>query len=409
MAGSDLSHKNTKMKLRPFHVSFLMLVAALAPMMLLPLVRADKSFDAWNAAEPTRRKAAELRKTDPKAAAQLVQQALNQVSDPNVAADFYTLLASIQTNDLKQPDEALKLLDFALPLFQKAENKVPPHHWMTMVAAKANALAAQKKGVEAEAFLKENWPLLVQASQSANAYSQRAARDTLQAYAAALAAQDKEAQFTQVLGQFLRHSPQFLNFWPGNTENWLLTELQSRLQKQEKWDEALSWAKLSYQLAPFDKKEIERSTQTLNKIWAAREDFAAAGVFSRAQTDAALPNPLAKVPLPPLSDEGKAILQKWIADMEGRQVVEFRVERTRDIVKARIALGTPGDLSEAMKTAVKLLKEHPESQEGSLLVCRVFKAADSNLIRANAFLSYMGGEGANPIPEFLEEMKNKKP
>lgn len=385
-------------------LAFLFLnIAVCAPLWAAPAAPFKPgSWESWSAADPVRQKAGQLRKTEPQAAAALLEEELNKVTDPNVAADLFTLLGDIYVADVKEPQKAVALFERALPIFQKPEYKVPAYHWMTMIAAKANALAALKKGAEAEALIKENWPLLLQSNASDNAYNQRAARDTLRAYSAALEAQGKGEQFTGILSQFLRYSPQFLNLQSGDAGSWLLSELTARLQKEGKTAEALGWGKLVYQLAPFDKKEIERSTQTLNKLWAAQDDFAAVGLFTKAQSDAAVKNPLISLKTPPLTDEAKAILQKQVAELEGRNVVELNPARSRDIVKAYVTLGTPDDLKNAMKTAVKLLKERPDLQDGSLLVCRVFKAADCNLIRANAFLAYMNGEGQNPVTEFLK-------
>ena len=58
----------------------------------------------------------------------------------------------------------------------------------------------------------------------------------------------------------------------------------------------------------------------------------------------------------------RANLKKWIAELEGRNHLEFRLNRTRDIVNSYIVLSTPDDLREAMKAALKLLKEWPDLQ-----------------------------------------------
>lgn len=357
--------------------------------------------DAWSEAEATRQKVATLRKTDPPAAADLLENELDKVQNANVAADFFTLLGDVYTTSLKAPDKALATFDRALPIFQKPEYKVPAYHYLTMIAAKANALTALKKGAEAEALMKEHWPMLLQSLQTENPYGSRAARDATQSYKDALKAQGKDAEVTPLLGRVLGAAPQYLNPSSGDSHAWIQGELVARLQKEGRAEDALGWAKLAYQICAFDKGDIERATLNLGKIWAAQENFAALGQFNRAQSDAAAPNPLAKIPSPLLSDETKAHLKKFVADLEGRQIAGFSRDRAKLIIKAYIVLGTPEDLRSAMGVATKLLKEHPEWQDGSLLVCRVFKAADLNLLRANAFLSYLAGEGPSPLPEFL--------
>ena len=62
-----------------------------------------------------------------------------------------------------------------------------------------------------------------------------------------------------------------------------------------------------------------------------------------------------------------------------------------------------GDLHEAMTQAKRLLIDNPTAPEGAQQICRVFKAADLNTIRANAFIAYLGGEGTNPMTAFFKE------
>lgn len=385
------------------HILLAFLLAA-APVLAAPAgPPAPGSYEAWQLHEPAKRQAGELRKTDAKAAAAVLEAEIAKCSDPNSAADMFTFLGEIYTVELKDPAKTVEVMDRALPLFNKANTQVPAYHFMTMVAAKANALALLKKGEEAEKLLTTHWAQFTASVNADNTYAQRTVRDCLRAQIATLESQGKDAQVAEVLGNFLVGAPHFFNLKSWDAGAWVYNELQSRLQKAEKWDEALGWAKLNYQLCQFDKSEIERATQALGKVWAAQDDFAASGMFAKAQTDAALKNPLVAAKTPTVSEETRAALQKRIADLEGRQLADFKADRARIIVKYYIALGTPTDLKNAMKSALSVLKEHPEVQDGSLTICRVFKAADCNLIRANAFLAYMNGEGANPVPEFLKK------
>lgn len=370
-------------------------------------LRADAGYDAWSAAEPTRQKVGQLRKTDAKAAAALLEDELNKVRDPNVAADFYTLLADVYTTDLKDPGKALALFERALPIFQKPEYKVPPYHWMTMIANKASALVASKRLEDADKLLRDNHATLLEAANDDNPYGRYAARLTLRAQTALLEAQDKNAETTTALAQFLMEVPRFLTMTgkEGDWDDggWPLRELLKRLQKQKRSAEALSWGKLAYRLAAFDKKEIENATRLLNGLWAEQENFPAIAQFTKAQTDAAIPNPLSKVTAPEIPPAARESLKKKIADLEGRQVIDFGPQKAREIVSLRLLLSTSEDLREAMNVAYQLLKTRPDLQDGSLQICRVFKAADGNLIRANNFLSYLEGNGENPVPAFLKE------
>ena len=81
------------------------------------------------------------------------------------------------------------------------------------------------------------------------------------------------------------------------------------------------------------------------KVWAAQDDFAAAGMFAKSQTDAAAKNPLVAAKTPAISDETRANLKKQIADLEGRQIAEFKTDRAKVIVKYHIMLGTRSGLA----------------------------------------------------------------
>jgi tetratricopeptide (TPR) repeat protein len=396
------------MKIRPLPPIFSLCAVLLA---FSAVARADKASDAWTASEPIRKQVGELRKTDSKAAAELLKQTLKQVTDPNVAADFYTTLSLVYINDLKQPDEAIKLLDFALPLFKKPENKVPAYAWIGLVGAKAKALLVLKKPTESEALLRENMPLLLECGRlPATYYPQTSVGLALRSYLDVLKAQggEREKEIPGLLGTFLSNAPLYLKLERYENAGWIYDELITSLQKQKKHAEALTWGKLRYQLCAYDKTEIETVTRALVKSWAAMDDFGAVGAFNKAQTDGAEENPLSRIPLPPLTTGAKEFLRNYVVELETKAVKGFNPKLAYQIISLHIMLGTPDDLAQAMQIGERTLREHAEVQDGSLQICRVFKATDFNLIRANAFLAFLNGEGKNPIPAFLEEMKAKK-
>ncbi len=363
--------------------------------------------DVWSDAEATRQQVHKLRKSDPKAAAQVLEQALNQVTNSNVAAEFFTILGDLYTADLKEPDKALALFDRALPLFQKPEHQVPAYHWIGMIGSKARALLETKRATEAEALLRENMPQLIEAGQSNDPYAPGVVHGALRAYESALLLQSKSNEIPGLLAQFLWSAPRYLAQDPRTPSGWMLQKLLDILQKQGRIEEALGWAKLSYRLCAFNKDDIERATQQLNKLWAEQENFPAVRLFSKAQTDPGVANPLATVKLPEMPAAARESVQQRVTEFEGKQLVDFGPGKTREIVTRRVLLGTPADLHEAMLQAQKLLKARPDLQDGALQICRVFKAVDYNLIRANAFLDYLEGKGENPVPGFLQEMESK--
>ena len=83
---------------------------------------------------------------------------------------------------------------------------------------------------------------------------------------------------------------------------------------------------------------------------------------------------------------------------ELKQMLE---ERRREI-QAEVQ----GKMRDAMMTARRTLLEHPTADNSSavLEMARVFKAADLNLVHANAFLQYFqAGKGANPLDDFFKQ------
>jgi len=67
-----------------------------------------------------------------------------------------------------------------------------------------------------------------------------------------------------------------------------------------------------------------------------------------------------------------------------------------------VMLGEHGD---AMLIARRLLLDNPsKGNVAALEMARVFKAADLNMVRANALLQYMQtGQGINPTDEFFKQ------
>jgi len=392
----------------------LCLMPALCPLMLCLLmtwamtVNVEPTHaDAWSDARVIRNKVNQLRKTNPQAAAQTLEQALESVTNASVAADLFTLLGNVYTTDLKKPEAALKLFDRALPIFKSPQHKVPAHHWITMIAAKANALVGAKRLPEAQTLLHENHAALLEAADNSDPYANDAVRQTLSAHLNLLQAQEKTQEWPEVLARFVVETPRAWTLGAGDSGDWAFKQLLDALQKQKRIDEALGWAKLRYRLCAFNKGQIEAATQVLARLWAAQENFPAVRLFNKAQTDPTATNPIATIKLPELSAEARDTLQERLAVLEERQRTDYGPAKARDIVTIRLLLGTPSDVHAAMLSAQQLLRERPEAPESALQICRVFKAVDDNLVRANAFLSYLEGEGENPVPALLQELQQK--
>ncbi len=308
---------------------------------------------------------------------------------------------------LGNADKVLEIDDWAI----KQYNDAPEVVWL--IQHKANALNAQKKYEDTTKLIEENWFPLVRGGQSGEdwlvMYAATAVREAVDAYEA-LGQSDKEIPLLLKAINYLPalwdDKEQGQGDW---RDGWLYNTLVPQLIKSNRADEALSWAKFHYLTASFDKDALARATTSLGRVWGEKEEYTKIRVFSQLQEpmpDAALKNPLDGVALPTLDDK------IWRENL-ARTAINLDVTKgalNRSKVKESIAvLMVRGDFGGAMKLAQRLMKDDPTKPDGALQICRVFKAADLSVRRANLFLSYLEGQAANPIPAFLKEQEAKTP
>ena len=277
-------------------------------------------------------------------------------------------------HDAKQLEQALGILTEVEALF--------PTHPARFRAWSNHAIMLSRSGrvSEAETLWKSIWPQ-AQTAQLAD-YERQV---MVQQYFSVLMSQDKKSDAQQLLWSALAKSPMMLT-WDEFPTMMIAT------QPKEGSEAALEWAKLRFVMANFDEESIKKATQLLTRQWmvGANLDMDSVRAFGKAQSDASAPNPLDKVELPQFPAEVKSALE--IAATSGRAPVRFvallALERNR----------------EAMLMARETLIRQPTSPQGVEQVARVFKAADGDVARANAFVAYYNsGQGENPMKAFLEE------
>lgn len=287
------------------------------------------------------------------------------------------IVSDLTYNRLKKPEVALAALDEVLSR--------PPynHEWFLAPARKAEILLGEKRPQEAEAVLQGQW---LQAKRDDGMQS---ARTLLSPYVSALEAQNKASEARRLRLETVYNYPRHFG-----ESLWLSEQLVDALIAAGEETEAVGWAKLHYQACPFDEKAMTDSTQLLARAWTASElTPAKAQAFIKAQTEEGAPNPLREVKRPSVDVEA----------------VQARLAQNTKASKERVTLMLMlGNLRGAMLEARRVLLEFPESSEGVSEICRVFKAADLNVKRANAFLVfYKDGQGPNPVNQFLQENKDK--
>ena len=366
----------------------------------------------------------ELQKADPKRLLQWLEALLKE--QPQMPPEFRHIIAlqlgAATYNVTSDLDKTLAVYDKEIATFPADDSDSA--HWMGvhLMASRTQILLAAGKPEEAAKFLDKQWPTILKRATTSDAQAEDAVGWAARPYSAALTGAKRDADNVAMLSKVLRAVPVLLVDPPGGGEP-LVAQLASSLSKSGKHDEALGWAKLRYMTCDFTPEELVNATRLLSQLWAGSDDFGAIGAFTRAQRDeeaaaaekpaaadkqaAAVKepppaNPLLKVELPTSSGAWQAALSKAI-DAVDQGVGKTLPKKRHQILGLLIARGGKGDLGRAMTLAKSMLREDPTSAEGAREVCRVFKAADLNTVRANQFIDYLNGKAKSPFTSFDKE------
>ena len=366
----------------------------------------------------------ELKKADPKRALQWIEALLKE--QPQIPPELRHIIALHQGdatyNVTRDLDKALAVYDKEIATFRADDGDSA--HWMgvQLMASRTEILVAAGKPEEAAKFLDKQWPAILKRAATSDAQDENAIGCMALSYSAALKGAKRDADNAAMLSKVLRAMPVLLVDAPGEGQL-LVAQLASSLSKNGKTDEALGWAKLCYMTCDFTPEDLVSATRLLSQVWAGRDDYGAIGAFTRAQRDEGTPaaekpaaadkqtaadkepppaNPLLNVELPTSSGAWQAALSKTIDAVDGG-VDKTLSKKRHQILGLLIARGGKGDLARAMTLAKSLLREDPTSAEGAREVCRVFKAADLNTVRANQFIDYLNGKAKSPFTSFDKE------
>lgn len=288
-------------------------------------------------------------------------------------SNFYNLLSSVYENDLKDNATALMVLDEGLQALRNDPERY------TVLIEKVRVLIILGRHAEAEKLLQEQWPGIVERG---------LAPRVLPTFISILTRNNKAPLALQIARQTTAGNLETMRDGPA-----LITALIEQLLAAGQTDEALRWGKLNFMLCVYNDRSVQIATRLLSRVWTAK---GAAGnqtsEFVAALQDPAKPNPLHAVKIPDLD----------AAALRGRVLLTRRPEERVSLLIAA------GDWKSAMLTARRLMLERPNSNQGVLQVCRVFKAHDLHIKRANAFVEYYrSNRGANPIIEFLSEIEKQ--
>lgn len=348
----------------------------------------------WNALHAVDQRAGGIKDADPETALKTYQKFF--IDHPNlhpvVGCTVCRNMAIIYAEQLKDAAKAAEVYTWAYQKYNASPALV------IVLEENAIDLIAQNHPEEAVKLFDANHKLWMAAGQSHHPYLLMFASRSLNQYATAMEKLKQDTELISVLQKDLVEIPAFLDDRNQGSDGWLngwvFEKIVQKLSEAKRDDEALQWAKLYFTVCAFDKDSISHATRTLARCWADREDFADIQALAQAQQDRTKANPLAAVKLPGLGTEAlKAQLTRLGANQG------FNQTKAPEIIGLLIASGAT---REAMTEARQLLVTAPESTEGVTQICRVFKAADLSVDRANSFLQYINGKGPNPLPDFFK-------
>ncbi len=370
--------------------------------------RADEGSD-WTALIATRQQIGDdtFKNKPQEAVTQLQAFYQGRKLHPILAAEVVLQVAEITRTQLKQPDEAMKMLEAGWQEVRAKPDPALPVEVMYL-EGEAATLSGQKQEAEAQKLLHDNFKIIQAAATCGHphmeVYASRALQRLSDAQNAVRPAGAKPDDTIALLEEALTEMPVFLNperqksiNW---SEGWMYERLVDALSKAGREPEALSWGRLFFAEAAFDQSSIERATKSLGGVWAKGNDLAKVRAFAVAQAggEGAAASPLTGVAFPKFEANGAVAAQlKALRTLQANGPWRGRVA---SIITLEIALQ---QWRGAMEDAQGLLVEDASAPDGPQQVARVFKAKDGLVVRANVFLAYLQDKAPNPVPAFLKE------
>ena len=328
-----------------------------------------------------RQRARTLVRAQPQAAIAEYTRFLEQHADldPAIAAATYSALVNLHYSAAKDAPAALAACE-------KGLDKCGWHPaGILLIAEKARLLTTEKRPGEAEKLIEEQWQRVGTGyAESVNA--------VLWQYCTALEQQGKKEKLLWALRAGLTQLPQLADATQQSPRAWIHERLVAELLAAGRAREALQWAKLRFVVYPLEKEALLAACRMLARVCAADKALApvAAGLAA-AQRNAGAANPLDGVDLPPVDASGRSAHLARLQN--GGQEIHDRVSMY-------LVAGMPAAALADVRQWAKERADIPVAPE----VCRILKATDLNLRRANAFARFAStGEGAKPVLEFLKQ------
>jgi len=323
---------------------------------------------------------ADVEKTEPQQAVTRYQQFLTDhpALTPSVAVSITAAIGQVYANGLKNTSKALETYETGFEKYKRYASSV------RLLGEAVKLLLTNKRGPEAASLIANDWSLITQANPI---YS----NPLMRAHADILKAEGKHDEIIAEITKQLIEAPAFLNDGPPEW-HWRFNLLIDEILRKKRAGDALAWSKVRFMCCEYSVDAITYNTRHLVEVWTVRDPSAKEPHdFAAAQQDTSKENPLAKVPLPTV--DAAAIEQALAHLPQGKAGAHDRIS----------LLLLTGQFKPAMHEAQQLLNDTASLHDGAAEACRVFKAADLNLKRANALLVFLkSGQGVNPVEEFLK-------
>lgn len=348
----------------------------------------------------------------------------NPKLSPSVAADVVTTLVQVRVP--VQGDASIKVraageADFAaaFALLDEWEPKLAGEATsVSLSGERARLLLKRGRAKEAAALLEANWARLQADPESGRtlASSGLAALDVLSRDT--VPGSPQRAALVESSSRLFVTAPSYLNAQKGSGA-WHQRLVSAHIAAGEA-QQALAWAKLAWCEAGYNKGALSWASKLLAKAWLASDATGAQlQAWTRAQSDNTAPNPLRAVPLPVLDKAAlqQAMHQRAVAlglenalpEDDAAMIASLRRRPAGWLQQERLSvLLAQGQWVAALDAVLsrddRLSPQGKERRtaERALDVCRVLKAADGDLLSANAYLKWLAQPAAERGPSPLD-------
>jgi hypothetical protein len=254
------------------------------------------------------------------------------------------------------------------------------------ISGRAMMLDAEGKYQEAADLLKDNWENIL----GIDVFNQEYVIAGLRAWDEALGQLKHEDQLIEPMAKAFFAVPLTLDDHLADS-GWAYDTIIKVLLDAKRGKEATGWARLRFEETDYSERHIAVASKKLTDTWKiADPDSKGWEGFVRAQASATVANPLLQYALPvPDGTLWKKSFDALSTDPTYRSY----------LIKLLIAKGDYGD---AMKVAQAMGEANAQSSRGVEEACRVFKAAQLNLLGANQLINSLQGKGDDPLPEFYK-------